>query len=263
MIILTCCDDDSKARFLKESTERVGLQYRYIIVTNWKSYVDKITQIQEAIRTLGEDEIVCFTDAYDILAFGTEDEIMTKFDAFNCELVISAELNCYPIENEGAYGYGDTNFQTNYKYVNSGGYIGYKRAITKLFEWKPIEEIHKICNLGGDQNYFTQYYLANVNSENICLDRMQTIFQSVYKLDYSCIRFENNRVFNTGTMQYPCFVHFNGYGGYNYMIIKKSDRLYVDIREVFMFGSKYNQYNQLDNYVPIFTHQFPNVPQIS
>jgi len=107
MIILTCCDNESKASFLKETAEHVGLQYRYIIVTNWKSYVDKIIQIQEAISILDDDEIVCFTDAYDILAFGTEDEIMTKFEAFNCELVISAELNCYPIENEHAYGYGN------------------------------------------------------------------------------------------------------------------------------------------------------------
>jgi hypothetical protein len=36
---------------------------------------------------------------------------------------------------------------TNFRYVNSGGYIGYKHAIQSLYDWKTIEEIEEISKL--------------------------------------------------------------------------------------------------------------------
>src|SRR5579872_1183814 len=45
---------------------------------------------------LHDEEIVMFSDGYDTLLLAGEEEILGKFYQTNCDLLVSAEANCFP-----------------------------------------------------------------------------------------------------------------------------------------------------------------------
>jgi hypothetical protein len=213
--IFTLGNNENEIECLKRSAAKQNVNINVLVFDKWNGYVDKIIHMNNAIRDIPDNDIVCFIDAYDVLLFTDENEILEKFREYDCDLLLSAELNCYPGENmpryNDVYNHLAMEKMTNFKYVNSGGYIGYKRALQELFNWKPVEEIIDIIQLGGDQNYFTEYYLefACLPEKRIKIDMFQRIFQSVYKMYFEDIEFKNGRVVNSVLCETPCFVHFN------------------------------------------------------
>ena len=205
---------------LKTTAAMFGVNVQLVVQdqSEYVNFTNKIFVMQKIIEPIPDDDIVCFIDAYDVLINGQTDEILRKFLAHRSEIVLSAELNSYP---EGYdHVYPATGSKTNYRYVNSGGYIGYKRALTKIFDWQNQEAIHQICSHGGDQHYFIQYYLSHANLENehlsikpyrhIRLDTEAAIFQSMFKTNWSEFDFIGGRVYNRAIKQQACFLHFNG-----------------------------------------------------
>jgi len=208
--VVTFATDESRLVDLKQSCKNSGLEITIIMKATWNGYQDKILYIKEFLQNIPETDILCFVDAYDVLGLCDKDEILKKFYSFNCELVIGAELHCYPEWNKQQYP--QVKSSTNYDYVNSGGYIGYKRAISKMFNWKPLNDAISMCSndSGGDQNYVTLYYISNHSTENILLDRECNIFQNMHLVDWNEIYFRNGRVVNKILEKTPCFLHFNG-----------------------------------------------------
>ena len=268
--IITLGSNEDEMKYLKESAQRNGVNIRFILCDKWNGYIDKITTMMKTIQDIPDDDIICFIDAYDVLLFTNEEEILSKFYNYDCDLLLSSELNCYPGENilryNAIYDKLGMDKMTNFKYVNSGGYIGYKRALQELFDWKPVEEIIDIIQLGGDQNYFTEYYLeyACVTEKRIKVDMFQRIFQSVYKIYFEDIEFKNGRVVNTILKETPCFVHFNGYGGYYYQIYNMQNyrcdvrTFFLECTELSKNGMTYN----LNGYRPPYSYHFANIMQL-
>jgi len=176
-----------------------------------------------------DDDVVLFVDAYDVLCMAGSEEILDKFRGYGCDLVLSSELNCYPAENAAEYDrvQRDMALPTRYRYVNSGGYIGYAWAVRHMLCWKPAWEMEAISALGGDQNYVSQYYLTFARPQDVIdgriplirMDCAQLLFQSLYKVHLSCLVFLQGRVYNHILKSYPCFVHFNGSRDYNEEVI--------------------------------------------
>ena len=210
-------------------------------IENWRGFIDKIVAMKSCVELLDDDTIVCFIDAYDVLCFSGLEEIKRKFLEYKADIVFSSELNCYPIENMPRYEMIEyhlydmmyqTNeaqrpswvrpIETNYKYVNSGGYIGYAGAMKKMFSWKTMDVVEKMIELGGDQNFFTQYYLefADIGHDDVvvAIDDHQRIFQSLYKVDLADFSFHRGRLYNHVLRTYPCFAHFNGYRDYGWQL---------------------------------------------
>jgi len=207
--ILTYGTNIEKLTNLKKSSELNKTQINYIIEPqfNYIGYESKIFKMREAIKNLLPNDIICFVDAYDVLALAPNTEILEKFKEYNCDLLIGSEVNSYPYGYDNKYP--ETNHETNYKHINSGGYIGYKFAIMNLFNWKSDEDIIKICKNGGDQTYFIEYYLSN-NSDKIKMDYKQSIFQNMFLISWNDFIIKNSRIYNSILNQYPCFMHFNG-----------------------------------------------------
>lgn len=232
--IYTVASDPQKSRFLLDTATAVNLPIHILEITHWTGFIDKILAIKRQLELLQDHDVVCFLDAYDVMAMANREEILYKFSKSGYNILMSSELNCYPKENEERYamveyelfdkeysmGIWDTKDSkrvcTNYKYMNSGGYIGYVYALKQMFQWKSEEEIRSIIQLGGDQNFFTQYYLefANSSEVNIGLDWNQELFQNLYKVDLKDFAFFNGRLYNHCLKTYPCFVHFNGFRDY-------------------------------------------------
>jgi hypothetical protein len=225
MRIFTIGSDETKLCYLKQSAEMGGMDISFVVTDGWNGYVDKIITMQKILEDVPDDEVVCFIDAYDVVAFCDNSELLQKFKAYDCDLVLSGELTCYPEKYKSTYDdiYASANavLPSNFKYVNSGGYIGYKRAIADLLAWKPLDEIHAICEKGGDQNYFTEYFLAfgADAAKKLKIDVAQNIFQSMNKIEFGDFEFVDGRLRNKILDTTPCFAHFNGYNTYKLEIM--------------------------------------------
>jgi hypothetical protein len=208
LYIFTFLTDESRIQYLKHSAELNNMNIQYLVKPNWNGYTDKIFAINEQLKQLNDTDIVCFIDAYDVLVNNNETDILEKFYSYKCNLLIGAELNCYPEHYKEYF----PNTSTNSKYVNSGGYIGYVNAIKNIFNWKSQSEIIQISKNGGDQTYFIEYYLNNyLNTElNIKLDDKSMIFQNMHWIDWKELEIIDGKVHNSILNTWPCFIHFNG-----------------------------------------------------
>lgn len=193
-------------RNLYESAALCDLKLHPIVLDKWEGYYDKIKYIIDAIRVLPDDDIVCFVDSFDVIAFASEEEIVERFLEYDRDLVVSGERDCFPEsyreEHPKLYEYNN--------FVNSGGYIGYKRAIWEMFHWKPQEEIKQTCTEGGDGLYFMKYYTAFYMTNKITMDNAQLIFQTMFTVPWRDCFIQNKRFYNRRRGTKPCFVHFNG-----------------------------------------------------
>lgn len=203
--------DIRRFEYLKSSADFCGLHINYITQPAWNGFFDKVKYMLTAIKDLPDDDIICFVDGFDVLAVcGSEDEITEKFKSYNCELLFGAELNCWP----GNYKefYPEMNYiKSGYKYLNSGGFIGYKRAVMALYTWKPLEQIAHICKNYSDQGYAKEYFFAHYKTGyGLLLDWKALIFQNMFSVDWNEIHIEGGRVVNSLLDSKPCFLHFNG-----------------------------------------------------
>lgn len=110
----------------------------------------KIIYLRDEMRTWDklEDTILMFTDSYDVVFNSPPSDIISKFRSFNKGIVFSAEKTCWP-DPDRAGDYPDS--PTDYKYLNSGGIIGYADKIFELInEDVDIEE--------DDQRFYTNKF---------------------------------------------------------------------------------------------------------
>ena len=246
--VFTIASDQEKTAILRTTAEWSKLNIEIIPWNHWNGFTDKIYAMKQVLDFIPDGDIVAFVDAYDVLCMSDEKEILDKFFSYNCEIVFSSEVNCYPGENQSKYD--EIQSSTAYKYVNSGGYIGYVRALRQMFAWKTDQEIEDICALGGDQHFFTQYYLHHYDEMSshlslhhmkgglVCLDEYQRIFQSLYKVTLRSFVFLEGRLYNHVLKTYPCFVHFNGFHDYNSEIIHNETGEHVQAMQQFVENMK-------------------------
>ena len=217
--VFTFCTDIARTSDLSASAKLFGFVIHYIISNEWTGYMDKIIGMRNAVETLPNDAIVCFIDAYDVLVNDTMNSLLEKFVGFKKELVFGAELGSYPDRYRSRFSNRNAVLPTNYWYLNSGGYIGYKYAVLRCLYWKPDPVIFEMCMDGGDQAYFIEYYLAHVMKETVSigLDHDCRIFQNMHLVDWSEIQFRNGHMENIGLFDrrnggvgVPVFIHFNG-----------------------------------------------------
>lgn len=205
IFVYTFYTDGSKIKYLKESALLQNIEIHYLEKECWNGYVDKIIAIDNIIKNHSDDDIICFIDAYDVLINQDLEYLLENFKNYNCDLLIGSELNCYPAKYKYSYPF----VNSKYKYVNSGGYIGYKFAIQNLFNWKPYDKIYEICNDGGDQSYFSEYFISK-HSDKIKLDTECLIFQNMHLVNWNDLSFDNGKLYNKILNKKPCFIHFNG-----------------------------------------------------
>ena len=204
--LYTYATDINKMESFSKSVKIFGNHVNCILEDKWDGYHDKIFNLSKNIKDVPDNEIICFVDGYDLFVNSKTDEIINKFLSYKCDLLFGAELNCFP-ENETLKKKMEAiKCLTKYRYVNSGGYIGYASAIRKLLTWKSPTDIKKMCEEGTDQLYFAEYFIAN----NVQLDYRQKIFQNMYRVSWNEILVKCNRFYNKKIDEYPCFVHFSG-----------------------------------------------------
>lgn len=205
--LFTLATDEHKLKDLDESAKMFSVNINCAIAPIWRGFIDKIYLGIEAYKDIPDNEIICFIDGYDTIVNSGIDDIIEKFKWYKTDLVFGAEMNCFPERYRNEMD-KITCHLTKYKYLNSGGYIGYKHAIMDVLLWKSLDEICEIIKDGGDQSYFMLYYIKN--PDKIKLDNRQKIFQNMYLVRWYEIFINFGRFYNEMLDEHPCFIHFSG-----------------------------------------------------
>lgn len=218
LLVLTVASDktDGFKRFI-DSANLNGLKTKVLGLEkswqggNMKSYGGgyKLNLYLEALEPYKNDDnlAVLLTDAYDVVLLANSSIILKKFTKFDASIVISTERSCWPdIKLIDRYPTVDLD---GYRFINSGGVIGYASKLYKLLSEKPIKD------LADDQLHLTNLYLNSDLREklDIKLDNYASLFQNLYlaeddirlRLVNKSYILENIR-FNT----HPALVHGNG-----------------------------------------------------
>src|SRR5579872_620941 len=133
----------------------------------------KFLLMQEYLETLDENEIVMFVDAFDVLIVADKEVILNKFLKMQAPFVISAETGCAPHPHLARkYPLSPTRF----RYLNTGGYIGYVGELKKWFH-----NMQPLKPNDNDQGKATYDFLKNKNFYH--LDHFCELFLSLYGVE--------------------------------------------------------------------------------
>lgn len=240
MKIVTCISDENDVGYrhaLKASCNKNQIDLITIVHKgSWNSHRAKDFHLRNAIEGFPEDEVILFSDGYDVIVTGGEQEIMERYQRIvpDRSVVVSAERTCYPDSTlESQYPSGNT----PYRFLNSGGIIG--RVSDLLIALSCIEQIRSSL-LYDEFEYSNQYLWTKLflegMSPKIVLDTecelfqtfpttMQTVDQFLFhsnEIEKKAIAtremdiiledfdFGELTIFNRLTGTYPLHLHFNG-----------------------------------------------------
>jgi len=159
-------------------------------------------------KELLKRKTVLFTDSYDVIVLTNFTEILNKYNSIcdNDTVLFTAEKSCWPLKQLDIF-YPESD--SEYKFLNSGGFIGNAERILNLLE-------KKIENCEDDQLYFTKIFLFdnkidnNMNTNKIKLDYSCEIFQTLNDAFDDIDIVNKKRIFNKYTNTFPCLLHGNG-----------------------------------------------------
>ena len=156
----------------------------------------KIVMIQEYLAKLPANDVVLFTDAYDVFYQFDLDTITRRYMDMNNEIIFAAERECWP--DNGMASWHPTS-HTDYRYLNSGCFIGRVGSLMELFA-EAIEQDD------DDQLYIQRRWLQNQENHSVRLDVEGYIFQC----HETEMIISDGMLYNPATFCYPAVYHGNG-----------------------------------------------------
>jgi hypothetical protein len=185
-----------------EKIDVLGLQEnRDIGWENQQRFGVKLREVADFLKRphLDPDDIILFTDAYDVAYFGTQREIIERYLTFNSPIVFGCEKECHPDPNRSSlYSKTDTEFP----YLNSGMFIG------RVYALRMCIENYNFNDTDDDQRYWTTKYFEN--PQLIKLDYDNKLFLNTSKYDEKYFTFDIGSSLALYKTSNPMFVHVNG-----------------------------------------------------
>jgi len=184
-----------------ERIDALGIELNRSI--GWQSHCNfgiKLKLVREYIQNpdLKDDDILLFSDAFDILYIGNKDEIVKRYESFQTPIVFGAETNCSP-DPAVAERYPDRN--RRFPYLNSGLYIG------RVWAFRELHANYSYQDGDDDQRYWTAHFLAR--PDLIALDYNNVLFLNCFSLNPDTIHMESDTLVRFEGAD-PLFLHFNG-----------------------------------------------------
>lgn len=185
----------NKLHILTVATHNEGyynaLNYNINLITlgfgqKWTGFTMKYDLTHKYLYTLDDNDIVVFTDAFDVLIIQDSGTIINKFKSFNKPIVISKDGDPHSLII--MYIHSRIFKKCNNTKINSGLYIGYVWALKLLYE-----QIYK------EYNYNIKHNDDQIMLINICNNT--DFFNKYITIDYDSILF---------------YTTFGGYGILNY-----------------------------------------------
>jgi hypothetical protein len=185
----------------------------------WIGLSQKLTAVYNVSIATPAEDVIMFTDAYDVMFASRADALLESFLALNASLVFGAECGCWPhiVESNETCFTGYPPSPTPARYLNSGTWVGYAGAAREMLAAVMVGAGEDFDN-ANDQKLIADLFLAG--RFGIKLDYYSTIFQSMH-LNYDpplavCdpsrdLDFVNKTAWmNVKTRVRPGIFHFNG-----------------------------------------------------
>ncbi|MEQ8474376.1 MAG: hypothetical protein RIC35_24480 [Marinoscillum sp.] len=214
-VTVASSDQKPELRYLLDSCDHFNIQMD--LVGLGRPYLgngSKIVYLSQYLSNLPPDEVVLFTDAYDSFFVKPVDELEAYFRSLNHPLVMTAEDNFYfritsPkklfLNRWVLWNYPKSNsIYPAYRYLNSGGFIGYAGHILSLFEGLKIDK-----TMYSDQPKLHRHFLKH--PEDITLDYNHHIFTIYGKhATDETFKVRSEQLTNENTGSNPYIFHFPG-----------------------------------------------------
>jgi len=142
-------------------------------------------------------DIVLFTDAYDVVYGGSQIEVLKRFIQQKKPIIFGCESQCHP-DKDNSSKYPEQT--TEFPYLNSGMFIGYAWALRYClldYEYNDADD---------DQRFWTKQYLQY--PWLFKLDHENQLFLNTEDMDWDKFTWENATA--TYKNSNPQFVHVNG-----------------------------------------------------
>lgn len=204
----------------KKSCSKNNLNCKIIgLNQEFKGWRWRMKMYIEAIKYYNDDDIIIFSDCYDVIVQENKETIIKKFKKLNKKVIISSEMNLLLLIELKQFKMHPQLFTYNkflknnlsdYIYPCLGLVIGYKKDILNLYKLLlnyKHPELHNDC-YEDDQCLFSFYFTKNGN-KLFDLDYKQTLFGN---MSGSLNRYEvvDNKLYNSKMNSTPSFLHFQG-----------------------------------------------------
>lgn len=197
---VTIHDDNTrqKSANLRDTLKNAGIELNEIILPfTFGQQYDQLYNY--CVNYHGDASHLLYNDAFDVVCFGSIDEVMDKFQTLDCKMLISTEKACFPYAHKaGLYPAS----ATEWKYINGGG---------SLFEIEYF--INAVKQMPFDINYIDPDYLLKLylnDLKSVKLDCQCSIFQTIAHSSPAEWTYKNNRFENNITKTKPNLFHGNG-----------------------------------------------------
>lgn len=195
--------EDERLHKLLESCKLHGIELHILgLGKPYRKNGTKLLHMREFLKTLEEDEIVMFVDAFDVLIVRDKKEILEKFLSMNKPFIMAAEKNCAPNSGLAAHF---PHSPTPFKYINTGTYIGYVKNIR---EW--LQELSPISQLCDQAQTILHYVKKAANRRFFSLDYHCDLFLPLFMVRAEEVMIQQGKVFCLTTYSEPCVIHANG-----------------------------------------------------
>ena len=138
--------------------------------------------LYEKVCELPDDETVVCTDAFDVIYLARVDEIKQKFLKMNAKIVYSVDHRYAHQLPEFRSFFDEMANNKHFKYLNSGGIIGYAKNIKNMFEVILQYNFDRSNKKLNDQTLVGRYVAEN--SEMVTLDYDCQIFWTDFDFTY-------------------------------------------------------------------------------
>ena len=215
-VLTVATENNDGLKLLLDSAKKFGIQIEVLgLGEEWeggnKPRLDypgggqKINLLKEKLKEFDDNDIVLFTDAYDVIYNSNLNEIVGKFKTTGLDLVFGAEYHCWPDESlEKSYPLGPS----DKRFLNSGVFIGYAKKLKEITSLPINDE-------DDDQLYYTHRFLDSMKrgEKSIGLDYLVHLFQTcLTSKDLEVLRVDGtkSRFWNVTHKTIPCIIHGNG-----------------------------------------------------
>jgi hypothetical protein len=175
-----------------------GRQWRGDMVAHFEGALEAIGNLPSIV------DLVMFTDAGDAFVMAGADEIVEKWQAYGCPVLMSAEQSLYPWGLEEKWAASEATrppAPPPWQYPNGGGWIGRREQLESLLKFALDSEGEE-----AQSKWISAYCSGRYNFQ---LDSSCLIFQTMSG-DNGALEWEHHRLVNKYTGSRPVVVHFNG-----------------------------------------------------
>jgi hypothetical protein len=240
--------------YLVESCKRNGTKLVVLgYGEKWLGFNWRLRKMMEFLKTLPDNDVVCFLDGYDILCTRKLNQLIPEFvkikNKSNCKIIVGSDQHYTFLKHWAKLTYGEC----SNKLINAGNYIGYKKDLLEIIEHIYVNNPD---DANDDQLLLTKYCVDNPSL--FYIDTKSEIFL-VYMNPFTevqDIEIKNNTVYYNN--QNPFFVHTPG-GFLDKLIIDlgyKYDSTNNIKEEIYKKVFGFSIFNQLKNGIHIFVFLF-------